>query len=121
MIIYRTGKRYLVENLLPYKQAQALHPVPYPSDHQLEEDWKKQIYNSAWNGFILGYPGFFVESYCESFHNGLSLEEKRRQLSLAEYHFHEKMQGNKYPKPLIKLGSDIPITPIQYELIRNIG
>lgn len=120
LIIYRTDRKYLVDNLLPHQQAQALHPVPYPDDSRLLQDEREQIYNSAWNGFVLGYPGFFVESYCESFHNGLSLEEKRKQLALAEHHFQQKMLQGKHPKPAIKLGSIDPITPAQYELIRNI-
>lgn len=120
LIVYRTGRKYLVDNLLPHHQAQALHPVPYPEESRLQEDEREQIYNSAWNGFVLGYPGFFVESYCETFHNGLSVEEKRKQLALAEHHFQQKMLQGKHPTPTIKLGADEPITPAQYELIRSI-
>ena len=120
IILYRTGKRYLVDQLMPHRQAQALHPVPYPDDTRLQADWREQIYNSAWNGFVLGYPGFFVESYCESFHNGLELDEKRRQLALAEQNFQKKMQLGRHPSPKIKLGTDEPITPSQYELIHSI-
>lgn len=120
LIIYRSGKKYLAGHLLPHKQAQALHPVPYPDDSRLLKDEREQIYNSAWNGFVLGYPGFFVESYCESFHNSLSLEEKRRQLTLAEHHFQQAMLKGKHPTPVIKLGSSEPIAPAQYELIRSI-
>jgi hypothetical protein len=120
LIIYRTGKKYLADNLLPRGQAQALHPVPYPDDSRLQQDEREQIYNSAWNGLVLGYPGFFVETYCESFHNSLPLEEKRKQLTLAEHHFQQKMLQGKHPTPTIKLGSNDPITPAQYELIRSI-
>ena len=109
-----------MDSLLPHHEAQALHPVPYPDESRLLLDEREQIYNSAWNGFVLGYPGFFVESYCESFHNSLPLEEKRKQLTLAEHHFQQRMQQGKYPTPLIKLGAVEPITPAQYELIRSI-
>lgn len=119
LILYRSGRKYLVDHLQPYHQAQALHPVPYPDDSRLQADWRAQIYNSAWNGFVLGYPGFFVESYCESFHNGLELEEKRRQLAMAERDFQAKMLQGRHPTPKIKLGTDVPITPDQYELIRS--
>lgn len=119
LILYRTGKAYLVDQLLPFRQAQALHPVPYPEESRLQADWREQIYNSAWNGFVLGYPGFFVESYCESFHNGLGLEEKRKQLAAAERDFQRTMTARRHPTPRIKLGTDEPITAAQYELIRS--
>ena len=119
MVISHSGKKYLVDQLLPYHEAQALHPVPYPDESRLQLDWREQIYNSAWNGFVLGYPGFFVESYCEGFHNGLSLEEKRKQLATAERNFQRKMQQSKLPTPKIKLGSDEPITAEQFEFIRH--
>jgi hypothetical protein len=118
LIIYRTGKKYLSDSLLPHHEAQALHPVPYPDTSQLQQDWEAQIYNSAWNGYVLGYPSFFVESYCESFHNGLDLAEKRRQVVKAEQQFQAKMQVARRPLPRIKLGTDEPISSAQYELIR---
>ena len=122
VILYRSNRKYLADSLLPHRQAQALHPVPYPDGEegpQQQADYRAQIYNSAWNGYVLGYPGFFVESYCDGFHNGLDLGEKRKQLALAEGQFQLKMQQQKHPLPKIKLGTDEPITPSQYELIRS--
>jgi len=60
-----------------------------------------------------------VESYCEGFHNGLSLEEKRKQLAMAERNFQRTMQQSKLPTPKIKLGSDEPISSEQFEFIRQ--
>ena len=55
------------------KKAQALHPLPYPDDKTPYPDWQEQIYNAWWNGYILGYPERFIDSYCETFHNGLTV------------------------------------------------
>ena len=89
MIIYRSSSKYLAHSLLPLKQAQALHPAPYPDEvgrpSELDSDWKKQIYYAWWNGFILGYPEHFVDSYCETFHNGLGLEDKQKEITRAKH------------------------------------
>ena len=80
LVLFRESRRYLAEALLPFKQTQALHPVPYPNEAgdkaQLQRDHHDQIYNSAWNGYVLGYPRRFVDMYCEDFHNPLSVKEK---------------------------------------------
>ena len=55
------------------KKAQALHPLPYPDDKDPYPDWQEQIYNAWWNGYIIGYPERFIDSYCETFHNGLTV------------------------------------------------
>ena len=66
------------------KLSQALHPLPYPDSIDPHKDWQAQIYNAWWNGYVLGYPEYFIDSYCESFHNGLSIDEKRNQIALAK-------------------------------------
>lgn len=86
LILYRTSHEALVQALRPQGQAQALHPVPYPDYHAIERDdhtarllaeQRAQVYNSAWNGYVLGYPLSLVDAYCEDFHNDLTVHEKR--------------------------------------------
>lgn len=88
LVIYRSSSKYLAHSLLPFRQAQALHPAPYPDEvgrpNELESDWKKQIYYAWWNGYILGYPDHFIDSYCESFHNGLGLDDKLKEVAKAK-------------------------------------
>jgi len=40
-------------------------------------DHKLQIYYAWWNGYILGYPEHFIDSYCLSFHNDLPEPDRR--------------------------------------------
>lgn len=94
LLFYHKSHQFLMNSLLPYHEAQALHPLPYV-DHSLatssdpddqaeyEHTSYDQIYNAAWNGFILGYPERFIQYYCEEFaHNKLT---KSRRLEI----FHE--------------------------------
>ncbi|KAJ1423696.1 hypothetical protein B484DRAFT_451807 [Ochromonadaceae sp. CCMP2298] len=140
LIISRTRRQYLAHSLLPRTQAQALHPVPYPNaageQQQLRLDWEAQVYNSAWNGYALGYPDFFVASYCEAFHNGLTQEQKRHQQQAAEAAFRSQVQHAlpmfEHAKPRdasaasspplfrISLGMDAPIPAAQYEILHGI-
>ena len=80
LIVYRKNKEYLVDALIPFGNViQALHPMPYPdssSEETLKKDYKEQIYNAWWNGYILGYPQQFIDSYCLDFHNPLSRDDK---------------------------------------------
>jgi len=80
LIVYRKNKEYLVDALRPFGNViQALHPMPYPdssSEETLKKDYKEQIYNAWWNGYILGYPQQFIDSYCLDFHNPLSRDDK---------------------------------------------
>lgn len=74
LVLFRKSRQYLAENLLPRFTAQALHPMPYPNQHNhnpeaLRQAYHDQLYNAAWNGFTLGYPAFFVRSYVENFHD----------------------------------------------------
>lgn len=72
LVFYRTNREYLVELLRPNRQAQALHIAPYANTDDLSElkmAYREQIYNSWWNGYILGYPEHFIDSYCLEFHN----------------------------------------------------
>lgn len=80
LIVYRKSREYLVDALRPFGNVvQALHPMPYPdntSEDKLQKDYKEQIYNAWWNGYILGYPQRFIDSYCLDFHNPLSRDDK---------------------------------------------
>lgn len=93
--MYRKNRKNLVDALLPYNQAQALHPVPYPNESEggedLRRDWEAQIFNSFVNGIILGYPQHFVQNYCESFHNGLSWKEKVREIERAKNYIQQEL------------------------------
>jgi hypothetical protein len=88
LVIYRTSSRYIAHSLQPLKQAQALHPAPYPDSEgrpkELTNDWKLQIFYAWWNGYMLGYPENFVDSYCQTFHNGLNTEDKELEISRAK-------------------------------------
>lgn len=84
LIIYRKTREYLVNSLIPFNQSQALHPMPYPNNDNPLPDWKLQIYNAWWNGYVLGYPERFIDSYCQSFHNGLDLELKNIEIKNAK-------------------------------------
>eukprot|EP01038_Epipyxis_sp_PR26KG_P012335 gene12335-16544_t len=98
LIIYRKNRKEYVDALVPHNEAQALHPLPYPNREDPTPDYKLQIYNAYWNGYVLGYPEFFIVSYCETFHGPLSLELKRVELSRArrdvQYYF--KQNGLSY-------------------------
>jgi len=135
LILYRAHRHSLALSLLPMREAQALHPVPYPDNSagadatKQQLDWRAQIYNSAFNGFVLGYPDYFVRSYCEDFHNSLDVWVKREQFRLAERDFQSKIlqpflqqqqsqQQLSSASPLrIRLGFDEPISTLEYELI----
>jgi hypothetical protein len=84
LIIFRKSREYLVNALVPFNQSQALHPMPYPNNDNPIPDWKLQIYNSWWNGYVLGYPERFIDSYCQSFHNGLDIDLKNIEIKNAK-------------------------------------
>jgi hypothetical protein len=44
----------------------------------------EQIHNSYINGYILGYPTRFVESYCNELQNALTESQKRSALNRAK-------------------------------------
>ena len=109
LIFYRRHRSYLVDYLLPVNQSQALHPMPYPDSDNPAPDWEKQIYNSWWNGYVLGYPSRFVDSYCESFHNGLELENKKIQINKAKNDVKKHFIHHKKEAVEIKYGLDKPV------------
>lgn len=86
LVLYRTQRPYLKSLLMPQNEAQALHIVPYPNHVAAgtREAHRQQVYNSWWNGRILGYPEAFVRSYCSSMHVDLTDEEKQREMTRAQ-------------------------------------
>ena len=121
IIFYRPSQSYVVENILPRGTAQALHPMPFPSQDRLNDDHKEQIYNAAWNGLLLGYPERFVTSYCSSFHNDLSTQEKMKQFQKAKYDLGQflKNQHNKMIST-IKLGTEKTVSGKAWEMVESV-
>lgn len=95
----------------PHREAQALHLLPYVDRARgdVEEQWREQVYNAAWNGHVLGYPSRFVASYCDDFPNDLPLEEKRRVFDQAKRNFAEHVRIQGVEAPAIRLGHDQPV------------
>jgi hypothetical protein len=58
LLIYRQSRSSTAFGLLPRGKAQALHIVPYLSEDEEENGGilRQQVYNSFWNGYLLGYP-----------------------------------------------------------------
>jgi hypothetical protein len=98
LLLFHPDHRELALSLMPFGQAQALHPVPYPNYNgpkdQLLKDEEGQVYNSAWNGYVLGYPQHMIDAYCDDFHNDLSIEHKRRITKEANKDVHEYFGNN---------------------------
>ena len=85
LVIFNKKQALLAELLVPYRQAQALHIAPYPDDPaDNDRIFEIQIYNSWWNGFVLGYPERFIDSYCLDFHNEISTIERGRLMRNAK-------------------------------------
>jgi hypothetical protein len=111
MIVYRKNKEYLVDSLLPKYQAQALHIAPYPREAENGNKSEKlkvledQIYNSWWNGYVLGYPEFFIDSYCENFHTTLSKQQINEQVKVAKNAVYKYFSNNSYARYEISLGN----------------
>ena len=88
LVLFRQEHCRLITALRPEGHAQALHPVPYPDSSgpvdALYADEHAQIYNSWWNGYVLGYPEPQIESYCLDFHNSLSQSDKAAEAARAK-------------------------------------
>lgn len=117
LVIYRPNREVLAEALLPHREAQALHPCPYPREESRHADEEAQIYNSAWNGLVLGYPEYFVQGYCESFHNSLSVPQKRELYEDALSNFDTLLRESGMEQPRIRYGMDRPIADAHLEEI----
>jgi hypothetical protein len=117
LVLYRPNREALAEALLPHREAQALHPCPYPREESRRADEEAQIYNSAWNGLVLGYPEYFVQGYCESFHNSLSVTHKKALYEDALARFDSLMIESGMEQPRIRYGMDRPIADVYLEQI----
>jgi hypothetical protein len=118
----KTTSQSLVHLLLPNQTAQALHIVPYPSEaiegssesngKSLKEILKQQIFNSWWNGYVLGYPEHMIDSYCHNFHSELSQMEKiqeterAKRITLEYFHSTDSSKGQRQQRKRIQMGSD---------------
>ena len=112
LILFRGNREYLVDALMPRNQSQALHPTPYPDESgpMVQEEYRLQVYNSYWNGFVLGYPLGFVNVYCEDFHNPLSRERKRLIAREAHADVGAHFDSNSLETVQIALGLDSPLS-----------
>jgi hypothetical protein len=72
-------------------------------------DQKYQIYYAWWNGYLLGYPERFVDSYCMSFHNDLTSLEKAEQSQQAKRDVKLFLQSINRTSYEIKLGLLPPV------------
>jgi hypothetical protein len=115
VVIYRLNRSYLVDQLLPRNTSQALHIVPYPSEVvdndkiRMEKILQDQIYNSWWNGYLLGYPDYFIDSYCFSFHTTLSRGQIEQQVRRAKSDVHKFFDNSKLERKEIGVGYDTDI------------
>lgn len=87
LVVFHKNSQHLIYQLLPYRNAQALHIAPYPdSKASIAENmpiYETQVYNSWWNGVVLGYPERFIEGYCKGMISELSAERKVEVTALA--------------------------------------
>jgi len=88
-----------------------------PEQADLEWAWSRQIFYSWWNGFVLGYPEHFINSYCESFHNGLDVEEKRQWSAIAQKHVKRYFARANLTRPAIAFGLAQPLSRRHMELV----
>jgi hypothetical protein len=112
LLISRKDTAHIPDLLRPKGTAQALHIVPYPSEagdnpspNAMQEILEKQIFNSYWNGVVLGYPEHFIDSYCRSFHTSLTPDKIEGQKNLAKIKVNEYFRTHGLKKTPIALGS----------------
>lgn len=118
LVLYRKEHGVLMESIKPAMTAQALHPMPFPDEDNLITSWREQIYNAAWNGFVLGYPEHFVRSYCEDFSNGLDVEDKRGEYQQAKADVAKHLKKMiKKEKVEIAMGLTAPLTSEAMQMI----
>lgn len=88
-----------------------------PSEPDLEWAWSRQIFFSWWNGYVLGYPQHFINSYCESFHNGLDVDEKRLWSAIAKKQVVAYFKNANLSREVIGKGLLPPISEAHLDLI----
>lgn len=58
-------------------------PFSLPETLIYELIWSTQVYNSWWNGYLLGYPERFVDSYCRDLTSELNSTIVESQIEAA--------------------------------------
>ena len=116
LIFYRKNREYLVDQLRPLgNAAQALHIAPYADPHDSSKhpkQYREQIYNSWWNGYLLGYPEHFIDSYCYDFRNEhISASEKREQVDMARTDVKAYFSNMNLDHAAIRLGLEENLLP----------
>ena len=94
LLISRRAAAVLGGLLRPPGKAQALHLLPFPDDPDFSGDTEKiyrhQVFNSWWNGLILGYPVHFIRTYCSGITHeiddvAIQEEGKRAEQAASDY------------------------------------
>lgn len=85
--------------------------MPYPSEAsgnitREKEVLLEQIYNSWHNGYILGYPQQFVDSYCRSFHSDLRQDEKEHHAEMSKVKIKSYFKDRNLQVQTIAMGND---------------
>lgn len=120
LILYRSNRKNLVDALIPRGDvAQALHILPFLAGAEnrtrvLEE----QIYNSYWNGMVLGYPPNMVEAYITSFHSDLVYASRIEQLRRSQRDFEAFKAEQNFETVQIGKGLDVPVDDFFWESFR---
>ena len=106
---------------------QALHIVPYPPREQegneasVDAAHMEQVHNSYFNGYILGYPLRFVETYCKDLPNGLTEGQVRHSLAKAKAEVAGLINEGKLQKAQlrIQLNRTQPISVDKWNYIKS--
>ena len=86
--------------------------MPYPSEAngnkaREQEILREQIYNSWFNGYALGYPEHFIDSYLYSFHSEMSQKDKEAYTLQSKQYIKELFRKDKIERAPIGLGMDV--------------
>lgn len=108
-MFYRSEASALVEALRPHREAQALHIAPYPEVDHTAADHKRileeQVYNSYWNGYVLGYNERFIVSYCENYNAQITPNEKFNLIQRAKKDVEKYFETNSLVYEVVRLGN----------------
>ncbi|GAB5363518.1 hypothetical protein AAMO2058_000890000 [Amorphochlora amoebiformis] len=110
LIVYRTEREELLDAFLPGgRVAQALHILPFPRTDHLQDDQRAQIYNSYWNGVVLGYPESMINIYIRDFKNDLPQEIRIEESTRARKDVETYFQANRMEATRIEEGLLVPV------------
>lgn len=71
LLLWHRGSQHLAEGLMPVTTAQAFHIVPFPDGVNNEQIFREQVKLSWYNGYLLGYPTQFIDTYCRDLQKSL--------------------------------------------------